>query len=218
MNLREAQSKAASYTDNPYYLSDYKPMERLYLPSLLRLLKRVEPCRVLEIGPGWGTTAMWLADRGYATTVMDLVPSGTFMSQQMLEDYGITYVQNDIENQVAPSGVDLGTFDIVIMTQVIHHLAWRPDRALRHASALMATDGRFITSVLDRRRYRRLDAAYGDDWRNVPEWGDGEKSREVVKCMYTKATFESLLRSVFDDVRVWRPLMPSVVFGEATKR
>ena len=218
MNLREAQSTAASYTDNPYYLSDYRPMERLYLPSLFRLLKGVEPCRVLEIGPGWGTTAIWLSDRGHATTVMDLVPSGTFMSEQMLDDYGIAYIQNDIEDQAVPSHTDPGTFDIVIMTQVIHHLAWRPDRALQHASSLMATEGRFITSVLDRRRYRNLDTAYGDDWRDVPQWGDGTKSTEVVKCMYTKATFESLLRTVFDDVRVWRPLLPSVIFGDAGKR
>lgn len=44
-----------------------------------------------------------------------------------MDDYGVTYVQADIENSPGPQ---TGTFDLVIMTQVIPHLAWRPDRAL----------------------------------------------------------------------------------------
>ena len=82
----------------------------------------------------------------------------------------------------------------------------------------MSDDAEFITSVLDRKNYPDLDATFGDDWTNVPEWGSTDKCEDVVKCMYTKKTFMSLLESVFDSITVWKPLRSTVFFARAQKR
>ena len=217
MKFREAQAVATSHAPHDYYVNNYREMERMYLPSLLKEVKPMSPTRVLEVGPGWGTTAVWLADRGHDVTVMDLLPLGTWMTPELIESYGITYIHNDIEDASSPDNVDLGTFDLVIMTQVIPHLAWKPDRALRHISQLMSDGGEFITSVLDRKDYENLDATFGDDWTNVPEWGSIEKCQDVVKCMYTQETFSSLLDSVFGEVKIWKPRRSTVFFARAKK-
>lgn len=215
MDFDEAQAVAARYAPHDYYEREYRAMERMYLPSLFKHLEGVQPTKVLEIGPGWGTTAAWLSDRGHDVTVMDLMPLGTFMTQELLDTHAITYVHNDIEDRPFPEHGEPSRFDLVILTQVIPHLAWRPDRTLRHITELMTPSGTFVTSVLDRKNYRTLDATFGDDWHAVPEWGTTEKCTDVVKCMYTKKTFASLLRTSFSHVRIWKPMRSTVLFAEA---
>jgi 2-polyprenyl-3-methyl-5-hydroxy-6-metoxy-1,4-benzoquinol methylase len=217
MDFRQAQDVAALHAPHDYYQREYRAMERMYLPALFDDLKRVAAGRVLEIGPGWGTTAAWLSAGGHEVTVMDLMPVGTFMTQDLIDEYRITYVHNDIEDQPSPDGRDLGSFDLVIMTQVIPHLAWRPDRSLRHLAALMGPHALFVTSVLDRKDYPDLDCAFGDDWRQVPEWGTTAKCDDVVKCMYTRESFEDLLGSTFTDVSIWKPRKSTVLFARASK-
>jgi 2-polyprenyl-3-methyl-5-hydroxy-6-metoxy-1,4-benzoquinol methylase len=218
MKFSEAQAIATKHATSDYYVNSYRDMERMYLPALLETIESRSPTRILEVGPGWGTTAVWLADKGHDVTVMDLMPLGTWMTQELIEAYGLEYVHNDIEDAVAPDGVDLGTFDLVIMTQVIPHLAWKPDRALRHVAALMSDDGEFITSVLDRLDYKDLDATFGNDWTGVPEWQSTDRCQDIVKCMYTKETFSDLLESVFDTIEIWKPKRSTVLFARATKR
>lgn len=212
MDFREAQLVVANHAPNDYYVEHYRSMEQMYLPALFRTLEKTSPRRILEIGPGWGTTAVWLSEKGHDVTVMDLMPIGTFVTRSLMDDYGVTYVQADIED--SPGPVD-GTFDLVIMTQVIPHLAWRPDRALHHVGRLMHPDGELVASVLDRRDYRSLDATFGDDWTAVPEWGTAERCEDIVKCMYSKKTFTALLHTEFRSVEVWKPRRSSVLFARA---
>jgi SAM-dependent methyltransferase len=218
MKFQEAQAVATKHATSDYYVGSYRDMEKMYLPALLEEIESKSPTSVLEVGPGWGTTAVWLGDKGHDVTVMDLMPLGTWMTQEMIDTYGIKYVHNDIEDAMAPDGIDLGTFDLVIMTQVIPHLAWRPDRTLRHISGLMSADGQFITSVLDRLDYPDLDCAFGDDWTTTPEWQPEGRCQDIVKCMYTKETFSALLESVFDGVEIWKPKRSTVLFARASKR
>jgi len=212
MDFRKAQRVVAEHAPNDYYADHYRPMEQMYLPALFETLENTSPRRILEIGPGWGTTAVWLSEKGHDVTVMDLMPIGTFVTQSLMDDYGVTYVHSDIEDSPGPED---GTFDLVIMTQVIPHLAWRPDRALRHVGQLMSPDADFITSVLDRRNYRSLDTAFGDDWMAVPEWGTTTRCDDIVKCMYTKKTFTALLKAEFPNVTVWKPRRSTVIFARA---
>jgi 2-polyprenyl-3-methyl-5-hydroxy-6-metoxy-1,4-benzoquinol methylase len=215
MDLAEAQTIAAELAPHDYYVNSYRDMERMYLPALLAKIEDVAPCRVLEVGPGWGTTAVWLKSKGHDVTVVDLMPLGTFMTAEMCETYDIKYVHHDIEDSASPEGQDLGTFDLVIMTQVIPHLSWRPDRALRHIASLLKPGAEFITSVLDVRNYKKLDSAYGHDWHDVPERHSVEKSEAVVKAMYSKKMFASLLATSFSQVEIWKPKRSTVLFARA---
>ncbi len=215
MDLTEAQIIAAQYAPHDYYVESYRDMERMYLPALLKSLEGMPPSRVLEIGPGWGTTAVWLKAEGHDVTVVDLMPLGTFMAPEMCETYDITYVHHDIEDSPSPEGQDLGEFDLIIMTQVIPHLSWRPDRTLRHIASLLKPGAEFVTSVLDVKNYKKLDSAYGYDWHDVPEWHTVEKSEDVVKAMYSKKMFASLLATSFSQVKIWKPRRSTVLFATA---
>jgi len=215
MDFEKAQELASEFAPSKYYDDHYKGMEQMYLPALFDLIEDLPATRILEIGPGWGTTAIWLSDQGHDVTVMDLVPIGEFFPPALAEQYDVTYIHHDIEDSPSPEGEELEPFDFVIMTQVIHHLSWRPDRAVSHVGQLMKPQARLVASVLDRKSYRRLDCAFGDDWMNVPEWHSTDRNPDTIKCMYTKKTFETLLRTEFDNVRIWKPKRSTVIFAEA---
>lgn len=217
MNLDEAQTIAAEHAPHDYYVNQYRGMERMYLGPLFEQLDHYEPIRVLEIGPGWGTTAAWLAAKGHDVTVMDLMPVGTFMTQSLIDHIDVTFVTHDIEDAAWPEGAPQ-QFDLVVMTQVLPHLAWRPDRALKHVTQLMADDAVFVTSVLDRKNYRDLDATFGDNWMDVPEWHTEDRCEDIVKCMYSKQSFRQLLETQFTDIRIWKPKRSTVLFATATAR
>ena len=215
MDLDDARTVVARHASDNYYVDHYRGMERMYLPSLFEYLADYEPKRVLEIGPGWGTTAAWLVARGHDVTVIDLMPVGAFMAQSLVEELGVAYVRSDIEDAAAPEKADLGTFDVVVMTQVIHHLAWRPDRALRRVRELMGEGGILVSSVLDRQDYPDLDSAFGDNWMDVPEWRSTERCEDIVKCMYTEQTFRQLLETQFRVVEMWKPVDSTVLFAKS---
>ncbi len=215
MDLDDAQAVVARHALDDYYVDHYRGMERMYLASLFEYLAEYEPTRVLEIGPGWGTTAAWLVARGHDVTVIDHMPVGKFMAQSLVDELGVAYVHSDIEDAAAPENADLGTFDVVIMTQVIHHLAWRPDRALRHVRELMGERGILVSSVLDRQDYPDLDSAFGGNWMDVPEWRSTERCEDTVKCMYTEQDFRQLLENQFRVVEVWKPTDSTVLFAKS---
>lgn len=217
MDFDEAQAIASKYAPSDYYDREYKGMEQMYMPALLTLIEEYPVGRVLEVGPGWGTTAVWLDARGFDVSVMDLVPVGEFMSQEIIDEYDINYIHHDLEDSALPDGMEIDKFDLIIMTQVIHHLSWRPDRALRHVAELMNPGATYLTSVLDRKSYRRLDSAFGYDWRNVPEWKTTERSPDTIKCMYNDKMLRSLLDNQFSHVDIWKPKRSTVLFAKASR-
>ncbi len=79
----------------------------------------------------------------------------------------------------------------------------------------MKDDAEFITSVLDRKDYRTLDATFGDNWMDVAEWRTEERCTDIVKCMYTKRTFDALLHTRCADVTSWKPIRSKVLFARA---
>lgn len=212
--LEKTQELIAEFAPRDYYVEQYRHMERMYLPGLFESLESLAPGRAIEVGPGWGTTASWLRDRGWTVTVVDLLPVGTFITQELIDHLGVRYVRHDIEKS-PPDNVELGSHDLAIMTQVIPHLVWRPDRALRNAASLVRSGGTLVTSALDRADYPDVDATYGDDWRAVPEWRSSEPSTDMVKCMYTRTSFEDLHAEVFQEFRIWKPPESTVLFATA---
>jgi len=217
MDFDEAQLIASKYAPSDYYDREYRGMEQMYMPALFSAIEEYPVGRVLEIGPGWGTTAVWLNAKGFDVSVMDFVPIGQFMSRELIDEYNITYIHHDVEDSAMPDGTEIEKFDLVIMTQVIPHLAWRPDRAIRHVRELMSPDAMYITSVLDRKSYRRLDSAFGHNWRDVPEWKTTDRSPDTIKCMYNEKMFRSLLENQFSRVDTWKPRRSTVLFAKAAE-
>lgn len=210
--LKEAQEIVALHAPNDYYRDHYRGMENDYLPHLCRLLEDVEPRRVLDIGPGWGTMMVWLASRDFDVTVLDSMPLGTFIAPSLVDLAGARYVEADISEGPVE---DLSRgMDLVLMTQVLPHLKFQPEEAVRHAAAMLAPGGQFVASVLDAECYPHVESTYGTDWEAVPAWGWAEEPEDMVVCMFTASGFSELLCRVFEPaVLVYRHEDSTVLLG-----
>jgi len=212
LTLEEAQEVVVLHAPHLYYRDAYRAMERDYLPHLCRAIDGREPGRVLDIGPGWGTMMVWLASRGHEVTVLDLMPPGTFLTPNLVELAGARYLQADISE--GPVEELRGGMDLVLMTQVLPHLKWQPEEAVRHAAAMLAPGGEFVASALDADCYPNLACTHGTCWQMVPRWGKGEASPDEVVCMFTAGGLAELLCRVFPPgVAVCRDASSSVLLG-----
>jgi acyl transferase domain-containing protein/NAD(P)-dependent dehydrogenase (short-subunit alcohol dehydrogenase family)/SAM-dependent methyltransferase/acyl carrier protein len=105
-------------------------------------------CRILEVGAGTGaTTASVLPrlDAHYAEYCFTDV-SGLFLSRakRKFSDYrSVNYRLLDIDRDPAQQGYELGGFDLVLATNVIHATADLP-RTLAHVRSLLAPGGALI--------------------------------------------------------------------------
>ncbi len=210
-SLQEAQDLVGRHAPGAYYAEHYRAMEANYLPHLCAELQDLQPGAALDVGPGWGTMMVWLAGHGWDVTVMDRVPLGHWITQPLLDAAGGTYIHTDI----AEGSLSGQHFDLITMTHVLPHLKWHPVRALWNFRQMLARDGVFIACVLDAEDHPHILPPYGTDWQSVPTYGKGEPSPESVICMYSRGTFEELLRTVFRDVRVWKPEGSGVLFARA---
>lgn len=193
-----------------YYAQHYRQMEDAYLPDLCAWFEGRAPGVVCEIGPGHGTMIPWWGSRGWRVVVMDIMPLGHWISGDFLAECDARYVERDILD--APLGME---FDAVVMTQVIPHLHFRPDRALRHCAEMLKPGAPLVLTVLDADYYPDLIVPYAR-WRDVPAFGTAAARSEIVKCMYDEATFGDLLGAVFgaESWRIWRAQSEAVLFAE----
>lgn len=80
----------------------------------------IEPCRMLEIGCGTGTNAVFLAQRGFEVTAVDVSALAVEQARTKAKQAGV-----DIDLRVANvvDDVDLGPpFDLVFDRGVYHHM------------------------------------------------------------------------------------------------
>jgi len=220
--LAEAQAQIAAICPSDYYQRRYRAMEADYLPVLCELLSDFKSGRALDIGPGWGTMAAWLACRGWEVTLADLVPLGHYITDETLSaierltGHRPVYVRYDVCDAPLPGE----PFELVLMSQVLPHLKWRPDRAVRNCAAMTAPNGKglFLATVLDREAYPKLKPPY-KHWREVPEKGHGQPSPETVVVMYDRAEFRELLYEGFSVVSVQdrRATSSTCLFAAATR-
>jgi len=217
MDLLEAQDTVQANVPvtcfNDYYEKVYRGYEQYYLPWLSERLKNLAPGSALDVGPGWGTIITFLSGLGWNVTAMDDQPLGTYISQFLLDKIGARFVQHDI--LLAPLEEK---FDLVSCTQVLLHLKYRIDRAVRHLAAMLAPGGLAIISALSPDYYKNLKSSYGTEWERMPEYGSGAPpAPDVVTCMLTQASFANLLGRYFGKVDISIPTgqnVHSVMFAE----
>jgi len=212
LTLNEAQDIIAEYAvQGDYYREQYRKMEDSYLPTLCKWFEGRTPGVVCEVGPGHGTMIPWLASRGWRVTVVDIMPRGHWISEELLSRYRTRYVQHDIIE--APL---TRQFDVIVMTQVLPHLKYRADRALRNCAKMMKPGAPLISSALDAKLHPYIKTPYAH-WCDVPEWGPTvRRCPEMVVCMFDEANYAELLGTVFAHSRIWRTPNGAVMFAEST--
>ena len=210
LDLSAAQDFVAARAPKQYYAETYRGYEALYLPGVVDRTTGLPPGTAIDVGPGWGTMAVLLASRGWAVDVVDFLPVGTFMAQELLDETKITYHQFAVETE--EPFLRLGA-DLVLMTMVVGHLRYRPDIAIKRAARWLAPGGLFVCCNIDADRNPPVPHAY-PDWRKMPVPGDGaEIVDDMVTNMMGLDDYWELLGGCFEDVVVEPHPSQAILYG-----
>lgn len=123
-------------------LPDIRDRARLDLPErcahwLKRLLEvRLPPARVLEVGCAHGGYVALLGWAGFDAVGTELSP---WMASLAQETFGVTVLPGHVESQ----DFKAGSFDVIVMNDVIEHLP-DPLRTLGHCATLLSGAGIFV--------------------------------------------------------------------------
>lgn len=201
MTLKEAQDIVQAHEPWDGYSAKYRQYEPDYLPRVCEAIEGLAPGRSLEIGPGWGTMITWMAARGWQVEVCDFVALGHWIIPELLARAGATFHQRDIF--MGPLGFEC--YDLVLMTQVLPHLKFRPDMVVGFCAEMLKPEGTFVTSAINAEN-GHVYSTYGTDWRAVPQWGTAPAGLDMVTIMFTPATLRELLEERFGEVTITQPV------------
>lgn len=108
---------------------------------ILRQLRGIRPCPVVEIGAGAGMLLQELAARGFECTAIEASPQARDLIRRLAADAG-----RDIHALEAPDGNWAGTFPLVMAFEVLEHI--EDDRAaLADWASWLAPGGTLLLSV-----------------------------------------------------------------------
>lgn len=216
MNLSQAQNVVQALAPGEYYRTNYRGHESDYLPNLVSYFAGLltTPGASLEVGPGWGTMVVYLAAAGWDVSLIDNVPVETYISPALLELTRAKYHHRDIFDRPLD-----GQFDVTICTQVLLHLKYRPDTAIRNISAMLKPGGTALYSVLRADKYPDMKTSHGvNGWRKLPAVGSLEDPpKDMVTYKLDSQGFTDLLRTAYDRVDLWLPEGTTVMFAKCAK-
>ena len=199
MTLREAQDIVQQHAPTPYYREKYRALEDEYLSLVVEILGGLNPKHLVDVGPGWGTLAVWAWGNGALVDVVDFVDRGTFLTKELCERAHLHYHQVFLETDRHLPPL-LG--DVVTMTMVIGHLRYRPDNAIGRAARLLPNAATFVCCNVDKARCPEMVPAYVS-WKDMPVPGeDVFPSDKLVTCTFDEGEYRELLGSCFDEVEV----------------
>jgi SAM-dependent methyltransferase len=111
--------------------------------ALEREVADLHPGTALELGSGEGADAVWLAQRGWSVTAVDISPTALALGRTTAEAAGvadrITWIEADLAAW-EPSG----GFDLVTATFLHSPVAFPREEVLRRAAAAVAPGGTLL--------------------------------------------------------------------------
>jgi len=135
--------------------------------------------RVLDVGAHWLHQTVLYAIDGFAMTALDLPATFEADSVRALaEAHAITLLPNaDLEYPSALKAVADDTFDIVLFTEVIEHLAFNPVAMWREIYRVMKPGARIVVTTPN---YHALRTRVRQWWRAVRGLGAGVDVDQVL--------------------------------------
>jgi len=135
--------------------------------------------QVLDVGAHWLHQAVLYAIDGFAVTALDL--PATFESDSvraLAEVHAITLLPNvDLEYPSALKAIANDTFDIVLFTEVIEHLAFNPVAMWREIYRVMKPGARIVVTTPN---YHALRTRLRQWWRAMRGLGAGVDVAQVL--------------------------------------
>ena len=131
------------------YLRDHFPR---FLATRQLLLAHCDPMRnrsVLDVGAHWLHQALLYALDGFDVTALDLPLTLDLSQVRALADaHAIRLLPNaDLERPTALASIDDDTFDIVLITEIIEHLAFNPVAMWREIHRVTKPGGRIVVTT-----------------------------------------------------------------------
>lgn len=129
-DLREHMG--VNYWDNSYE-SGHVPWDPGeydgHLPDLLKE-QQIEPCRTVDIGCGTGKSLVWLAQRGFNCTGIEIAPTALRIARGLASKRGVDckWLLGSFPNDFGPDEITDGSFDLVIDRGVFHLHTSRDER------------------------------------------------------------------------------------------
>lgn len=172
--------------------SEYTYSEKLVSPGhdwidpvILRVIGRLAPTRVLDLGCGNGVLAAKLVKIGCDVVGIEPSHSGIDEARQMFPeiDFRVGGVYDD------PASLDLGMFDLVVSEEVVEHLYF-PDALITFSDKVLKPGGKLVLSTPYYGYHRNLLLAIFNRWDHhlTPLWDHGH-----IK-LFSKKTLSKLLR------------------------
>ncbi len=147
-------------TAGPYNESDPR------LEEFGRLVGRCR-CRILDLGAGEGFIARYLQSLGHEVIAVDV----SEVAVKICRDQGLSAYQCDLENQELPD--HLGSFDIVMMTELLDHLL-DPLTLLQSKVRRLLRQGGIVIATVSNCVYFKHRWAFLRG--HLPVWGEDQRS------------------------------------------
>jgi ubiquinone/menaquinone biosynthesis C-methylase UbiE len=161
-------------------------MPAYFHPEVVRFLGDVSGLRILDVGCGPGSLLRLLAERDCASlSGLEMSTRLCSLAKETLKGQARICCGNIQEGIPYPDG----SFDRVLLTEVIEHLA-RPVPALREAVRVLAMDGRILLTVPNSTAYEPLfslaERRGGKGrWEAGLPWEHPRKTQQPIDTVYT---------------------------------
>ena len=144
--LESVQADISAHSPGENYAVAYRAAELGYwtsIPAWIAALPR--GIRVLDVGAAYGTLALF-ARRALDANVTVIDAIDFYHPEALFQKLGVKHIRRDIERDDI---TDLGDFDLIIFTEVLEHLNFKPDYALRKLHAALRRPGTLLLSTPD---------------------------------------------------------------------
>lgn len=194
--VARVQQEIAKLCPHSNYAGNYRRFEYAFwaasLPMFWCLSKDGGRRRVLDVGCGYGTLLGVLHELGWEVHGTDMLPVTELMGEETQRRFQIDFRPSNIEAADLP--YEDGTFDVVVMSEIIEHFHFQPLTALRRAFRQVRPGG-FLFVTTPALGYGWRQEQYTQPFEEIAEYRAGGPVIDPHKHMkiYSPSEFRRLL-------------------------